>query len=136
MITRFVDWRARLQAYLEGGARREFAFGTHDCALFAADALAAMTGVDLGERYRGRYSTMQGGLRLMVRDGFADHVALFRAHLPSGPVARALPGDLAVIETPDGLSLGVVQGAMIYCLQPSGVLGLVPLSDAIEVLTV
>ena len=136
MAQRFSDWQTRLQAYLGCIAREPLAYGQHDCALFAADAVRAMTGVDFAAPYRGKYATLAGGLRLLARAGFADHVALARAHLTPVAVALAMPGDLAVFDTEAGLALGVVQGAAVYVLHVDGVLGLVALTNATEVLSV
>ena len=135
-MPRYADWQTRLHEYLAGVARAPLAYGQHDCALFAADAICAMTGVDLAATYRGRYDSLAGGLQLLARDGFADHVALARSHLAVGAVATAMPGDVAVFETDLGSALGVVQGASVYVLHSGGMLGLVPLTDAIEVLVV
>ena len=135
-MQRYADWQARLHVYLASVARAPLAYGQHDCALFAADAICAMTGLDLAARYRGRYDSLAGGLQLLVGDGFADHVALARAQLAQGAIAMAMPGDVAVFETDQGSALGVVQGASVYVLHPGGMLGLVPLTDAIEVFVV
>jgi hypothetical protein len=116
-----------LTAYVARVARLRFQWGQHDCAIFAAGAVEALTGRDLAAPYRGRYSTMRGGLRVIRRDGFADHAAYFAAHLPEK--TRPTPGDLAVIPTPDGPAMGVVQGAHVYVLSPEG-LRLVPLAAA------
>lgn len=135
-IARYPDWRARLTAYLAAGAREPFAYGRHDCALFAAGAVAAMTGIDLAAPFRGRYRSLRGGLRVMRAAGYADHVALAAAHLPACDPARALPGDLAVFDTPDGRALGVVQGPGVYVLGPSGALSIMPRTAASGALTV
>lgn len=126
------DWRLALMRFLDDAARMPMAFGTHDCALFAAEAVRIMTGTDLAARYRGRYSDLREGLRLLKADGFADHVALARAKLPAIPVADAMPGDLAVIAADPLPALGVVQGAAVYVLAVQGGLGLVPLTEAVE----
>lgn len=128
-MKRHNDWRTRLIAYMHDTVRRPFEEGVHDCALFAAGAVEAMTGEDYAAPYRGRYSTTLGGLRILRKDGFEDHVALAASHCEEIPPAFACPGDLAVIPTDDGPSLGVVQGERVYCLLPNG-LGLEPLSSA------
>ncbi|MDA3888699.1 MAG: hypothetical protein PF443_07845 [Allgaiera sp.] len=128
-MKRFTDWQSRLISYLHDVLRRPFQEGMHDCALFAAGAVEAMTGEDYAAPYRGRYTTTLGGLRILRKDGYDDHVALAAAHLAEVPGAFAQPGDLAVIPTDDGPSLGVVQGDRVYCLLPIG-LGLEPLSSA------
>lgn len=135
-LMRAPDWRIALMQYLADAARAPLRFGTHDCAIFAAGAVKAMTGHDFAAAYRGRYDSLAKGLRLLARDGFADHVALARASLPSVPVATALPGDLAVVPSDPVAALGVVQGASIYVLAPTGGLGLVALTEAGEVFRV
>lgn len=137
-IQRQSGWQMRLCQYLSTSARTQFQDGQHDCALFAAGAVAAMTGVDLAEGWRGRYSTIRGGMRVLRKAGYEDHVALAAAHLrertrQAGDAAQ--PGDLAVIPTDDGPALGVVQGVQVYVLRRDG-LGLVPLSAAIRIFEV
>jgi hypothetical protein len=120
-------WQGRLVAYLDTAGRRAFVEGQHDCALFAAGAVAAMTGVDYAADYRGRYSTTRGGLRVLRRAGFADHVALAASHFAE--TAAPVPGDLAVIPSGDGPALGVVQGEHVYLLSPGG-MSLAPIAAA------
>lgn len=120
-------WQIRLAAYLNDCSRRPLEYGQHDCALFAAGAVQAMTGIDLAEGWRGRYTTLRGGLRVLRAQGYADQVALAAAHLPETVSPR--PGDLAVIDAPHGPALGVVQGAMVYVLGDP-ILSLVPVSAA------
>lgn len=135
-VERLDGWRLDLMQYLGEVARSEIKIGRHDCALFAAGAVQAMTGVDFAAPYRGRYKTLQGGLRILAQDGFGDHVDLARAHFTAVPVASGCPGDLAVIEAEPVRALGIIQGGGIYVLQFEGGLGLVPLTRAIEVLRV
>lgn len=134
-LTRLPDWRIRLIAYLEECARTQFEDGQHDCALFLAGGVAAMTGRDYATEYRGAYSTTTAGLKLLRKRGFKDHVALARHHLPAKPVAFAHEGDGAVVPGDAMDALGIVQGAMIYVLRVEG-LGAVPLTDAQLVLRV
>ncbi|WP_370267409.1 hypothetical protein [Nioella sp.] len=129
-------WQNRLVAFLAAAGRERFVPGQHDCALFASGALAAMTGVDLAAPYRGRYTTERGGIRILRKDGYRDHVALAAAHLRArADGERALPGDLAVIATENGPALGVVQGASVYVLGPDR-LALMPLTSATTVFEV
>ena len=120
-------WQIRLAAYLNTCAPRPLEYGQHDCAIFAAGAVQAMTGLDLAEGWRGRYSTLRGGLRVLRAQGYADQVALAAAHLPE--IGTPRPGDLAVIETPHGPAIGVVQGAMVYVTGEDR-LSLVPVGTA------
>lgn len=119
-MRRHPDWRGRLVAYLGACAGRPFEWGRHDCALFAAGCIEAMTGEDHGGAFRGRYRSFKGGLKALRKAGHADHVAMVASLLDEVPVAYAQAGDLAMIETPEGAALGVVQGHRIYVLRPEG----------------
>jgi hypothetical protein len=118
-----------LVAYLAQVGRTPFKPGLNDCALFLAGGVEAMTGVDHASDYRGRYTTIRGGVRILRRDGFEDHIALAEHHLTRKPIAFAQAGDGAVIPTETGHGLGIVQGANIYVLNESG-LAIVPLTSA------
>lgn len=118
---RLPDWRPRLSTYLTATGARSFRPGSHDCALFVAGAVEAMTGVDVAAQWRGTYRSLDEGRVVLGRAGFADHVALVAAHLPEVHPAQANVGDLAALPGADGSpALGVVQGASVYVLQPSG----------------
>lgn len=129
MVERRKDWRPRLAAYLGEVARLRFRPGEHDCALFAAGAVEAMTGTDLAAGWRRTYRTLEDGLALLAQEGHGDHVALAAAHLEEVAPIRAQVGDVAAVREGAALALGIVQGPSIYVLRPSG-LGLVPLTDA------
>jgi hypothetical protein len=128
---RRADWMRRLASWLAEATTRQWAYGRHDCALFAAGAVEAMTGADLAAGWRGRYRTLRGGLRVLRQAGFADHVALAESLLPAVHPAQLMPGDLAVLQGPAGRVLGVVQGQSVYVLEGGGRVALRPLSDCI-----
>lgn len=134
-LVRLPDWRERLVRYLADVSRVPFKDGVHDCALFLAGGVHAMTDVDYAAPYRGRYTTLRGGIRILRKDGFRDHLALARACLREKPVAFANEGDGACLETEQGPALGIVQGEQVYVLSPSG-LGLVALTSIICALEV
>lgn len=132
VLKRYPDWASRLARYLAMVARAPFAPGTLDCAIFAAGAIEAQTGVDLAEGWRGRYTTLEDGLDALTAAGFEDHLALARAHLEEIAPAAAEPGDIAACLLGRNLpSFGVVQGEHIYVLvEDLGGLALVPRSTA------
>ncbi|MEL7098295.1 MAG: hypothetical protein AAGM84_05645 [Pseudomonadota bacterium] len=128
-MTRFPDWQNRLVHFLKGTAKEPFEEGQRDCALFLADGVRVMTGTDYAEPFRGRYTTTRGGLRVLRRAGYNDHVELARAHLREVPVAFLKPGDGAVVAEDGQEALGIVQGAWIYLRGPKGLIP-APLSRA------
>ena len=66
---RLADWEARLGGLLDAAHDRPFALGEWDCALFGGAVVEALTGVDIGAPYRGRYSTVRGYKRALTAQG-------------------------------------------------------------------
>jgi len=97
-----------------------FAWGTNDCALFAADAIQAFTDVDIAKDFRGKYSTEAGafalirsvtgkGADLATAVGDAAEYCAVKAGLVEWPNPKfAQRGDLIVIEESGRLIAGIV----------------------------
>lgn len=68
-ISRFSDWEDRLRTYLDRVEEEPFQWGTHDCALFAADCVKAMTGADVVADFRGKYDTRLGAAEALREYG-------------------------------------------------------------------
>lgn len=131
-MKRLSFWRAALGAYINEVKGHPFEWGVFDCALFAAGAVTAMTGVDFATDYRGSYSTLKGGLRLLKARGFETHADLAAAHLTEIHPSHAQVGDIAAVSVDDAglFALGVVQGARVIFLKPEGGLGTMDLLGA------
>ena len=130
-LLRRVDWPERLAAAVAEARDRPFVWGRHDCVLFAADCVAAMTGVDLAAGVRGRYRTPGGAARHLARDwrvGSAEGLAT-RLLGPAGPARHARRGDVVAVPTKLGPALGVCLGARAAFVSREG-LAFVPLAAA------
>jgi hypothetical protein len=121
-LIRRKDWRSRLTAAVDGFRGVPFAWdGIHDCGMFFAAGVEAVTGVDIAAPLRGRYWSKSGAFRALRDLGFEDHVAYVASILPElGNPAMARAGDGVVIETEDGPALAIVTGATIACYGPAG----------------
>ena len=93
-MTRRPDWAERLAATIEAAHGRAVEPSRHDCGLFVADCILAMTGVDVAADWRGRYGAFSQGLALA---GVRSVVGLPRkaGFAPVNP-ALAHRGDVAV----------------------------------------
>lgn len=132
-MTRLSFWRPALAEYVNGCMSKPFAWGEHDCALFAAGAVLAMTGEDMAAPYRGHYKTLRGGLGLLKRKGFANHAELAASVFEEIHPSHAAVGDIAAIKIEDsGLyALGLVNGPRIFVCRPDSLgLGTVDLLSA------
>ena len=120
-VRRSVSWLNDLAAYIESVRRTKPQPGKLDCALFCADAVRALTGTDLAAEFRGRYSTFEGGHRLLRREGWLDVTDFLQAHFEAIHISQAQVGDIALVPlTNNGMALGVVQGAHIFILGETG----------------
>ena len=112
---RFPDWPERLTAFVEAHRRTPFAWGAHDCALFSAAAVEAITGSDPLAAWRGAYATeaeaeaILGGVTMQA---FLD--GLYRAWgaRPIGP-KLAGRGDVVVLDVGDMPTCGVHLGGSV-----------------------
>lgn len=121
-LRRLPDWQPRLAQLISKRMQHPLAWGLHDCAMFAADAVQAVTGVDLAEDLRGTYSTAEGAEATLQQHGGLVGLCVQRL----GPVVRASmaqPGDIGLAQVGDKRGLVVCGGAHFLgvgalCLQP------------------
>jgi hypothetical protein len=66
-IQRLSDWPERLADFIESRRHAAFEWGRNDCVTFAADALQAMTGVDVLAQLRGQWSEQDQALAIASR---------------------------------------------------------------------
>jgi hypothetical protein len=137
LIARLPDWQSALSAYILSRAQTPFRYGQLDCGLFVADAIQAMTGVDVAAPLRGRYTNRKQAFEaIKALCGSASMEALANylssEHgLPQVRVLLAQRGDPVVLRTGQRSSLGIVDLVPGYLLTPyrDGLLRL-PLSCA------
>lgn len=125
---RLIDWRARLIQYVVETASEPFEPGKNDCAMAAARAVEAMTGVDYSKEF-GSYSDLKSGIKQLRAKGYRNHVDLVAKLFEEIPVAFAGVGDIVVLDTELGEALGIVQGEYVYVTGKDG-RALVSLLDA------
>lgn len=107
---RLRDWQQRLAELMMQRRVALFQWGVHDCCLFAADAVLAVTGHDLAADLRGTYTSADEAARLLRRLGGVQGVAINRAG-PVVPVAMAQAGDIGLcVQDPARPALAVYGG--------------------------
>ena len=99
MVDRITDWPTALAAFFTDRGAMPFAWGTNDCALFAADAVLAITGHDFAAAANRKYRTARGAAGALKRLGVGDvgelaEKALGLLGAPMVPVAYARRGDV------------------------------------------
>lgn len=114
MIQRHPKWQSRLAKFLYEHEHCTFRYGTLDCCLFVADAIQAMTDVDIADVYRGKYSSRDTAMALVKEiDGKASvQACAYGRALAYGmkevPVNFAQRGDMILVTRARDYSLGIV----------------------------
>jgi len=106
------DWPLRLLAWLDGVLTRPFVYGEYDCALAAADAVAAMTGVDYSVEFRGAYFSKRNAAKLLAGRGGLGELVTQALGPPLDSPKLAQRGDVVLVDSGgEGPALAVVMGA-------------------------
>lgn len=119
-------WENSLADAVEAARNRAFAWGEHDCCLFAANCALAITGTDFAAHFRGRYDSAAGAYRALLEfagGGIEETVTKLLGDPISPRYARR--GDVVMTDValPDGSiapALGVCIGAEVMFAGPNG----------------
>lgn len=120
---RLSDYRSRVFEVINKHERQPFRYGVNDCALFGADIVEAITGVDPAAQWRGKYRSAAGGLRLMKDAGYKNQAEWLEKHGERVETPFAQFGDIAVLKASTdiaGNALGVVGGGFIIGMSKNG----------------
>ena len=99
--TKLPDWEQRLHAFIDGRKTSPFAWGSNDCCLWAADAVLAMTGIDIADKFRGKYDSEASCMAMLKSLGYSDIETMIRKELTSWQLTPVQPtfahrGDLVM----------------------------------------
>jgi hypothetical protein len=119
---RIVGWAEAMYAAIDAASQKDFAWGSHDCCMFAADILLAMTGVDYAGPVRG-YTTQEEAQAII--DGYGGMEAMVTALIgvdsmdAKGKNVRR--GDLVLMTKELGDTLGVCIGVNSVFVDQRGI---------------
>jgi hypothetical protein len=103
-------WEQALAAVTTAAMAKPHAWGSHDCALFAADCVAVVIGEDFAADLRGTYDTENGARRVLVSLGCHNVGDLASRYLPEIDPTEAQRGDVVMIKGELGPFLAIVDG--------------------------
>lgn len=114
MLKRVSDWDKRLAEFIQSRRNMPHTPGQQDCAMFACDAVLAITGTDIASEIRGKYTTeaeaqaliqsLTGGLGI---PSYIEHLTE-TYEIPECPIKRARRGDIVTVTLPKSSTFGVV----------------------------
>jgi hypothetical protein len=112
-MTRHEDWEQRLNGCIAEAKTRSFAWGTHDCCTFVCEVIQALTGRDVYEKFREKYSDRASMVAAIREYGslaqLAEQVAK-EYELEEVPVKLAGRGDVVLVNEGKYDSLAIVEG--------------------------
>jgi hypothetical protein len=139
-LKRSQTWLTReLDTYLRESQTKPFAWGSNDCCLFAANGIQAMTGVDIADDFRGKYTDQAAAFALIKAVTGGTTVADAAAHCAVkhglvewvGKTGKPLPlmakrGDLVVVTNAGQLIAGIVDlsGRYVAAMSETGIVRL------------
>lgn len=121
---RHQNWVIIIAKEIQERRNHEFIWGESDCCLTIADIVLAYTGFDMAAEYRGKYKTAIGAARALKRYGKGDIASTAASIYPEISPAEAGRGDLAVVTTEAGDSLGLVFNTRVWAMTTSGLVDL------------
>lgn len=104
------EWRERFDTLIiRERMCRPFEWGAHDCCLFAADAVCAITGVDPASDLRGSYCDARGAIEALQGIGGIDSAGA-RVGVECPPLCARV-GDIGLVHDGARSALAVCVGA-------------------------
>lgn len=89
-------WEQRLVGLIEKSRERPYAYGRHDCLLWPAAAVKAVTGKDHGRGHRGKYRSAASASRYLRSLGFDSPEQFLDSLFDEKPIGFAQRGDLVL----------------------------------------
>lgn len=128
-LMRHQDWPLRLSRMVAESRTIPFAWGTHDCCLFAANVVQELTGIDHAADLRGKYASALEATRILKARGGVRGAATAAFGAEINP-KLAQRGDVVLVNGDHGESLAICLGT--HCAAPaeSG-LATLPMSQAV-----
>ena len=120
-LKRLSDWEDRLAGLIALRIDQPFAWGANDCALFAADCIKAMTGVDPAVSVRGQWSSQGEAVRVIAKQGGLGQF-VSRLGLAEVPPLFAQRGDLVLHRRDGSDALAICLGSNLAGPSESGLL--------------
>ena len=120
-------WQERLQALIQSRMHTPFAWGSHDCCMWAADAVQAQTGIDPASQWRGAYNAASGAVQQLAELGGLAAVGALAG--PSILPLQASVGDVGLVHDGERDILAVCAGD-VWLLAGNQGLAALPLDAA------
>lgn len=110
-MTRRPDWTVALWDTVDAWSSEPFQWGVHDCCLFAARCIDAMTDTDYAVSLRDCYDDKESAQAFIAYHGSIQ--SAIGSFLGDMVDARPRRGDIAIVDTASGDGVGVCVGPTV-----------------------
>ena len=122
-MKRTQDWQIRFEAFIAERRARPFAWGSNDCAIFAADAVMAITGCDPAPAGLRAHRTEKQALRALQRHGGLIGIATAALGQPT-PASQAAAVDVVLSKSGKRDMLSICNGSTVFAPSAAGLVSL------------
>lgn len=125
------NWPTILAKAISANQNTPFVWGKKDCCLTVADIVEEFTGEDLASEFRGKYSTAIGASKALKKYGNGSLPETLDAKFNKIEPEELCRGDLALVQTSAGESLGIVFSQTVWAMSLDGLTD-VPMSQVTQ----
>ncbi|AVJ51776.1 hypothetical protein Vid5_gp21 [Pantoea phage vB_PagS_Vid5] len=113
------NWQTDFLKMVGEKATEPFAWGSNDCAMFAADAVLLICGTDFAKEFRGKYKTEVGAKRSIAKQG--GMIEVLNGKLEAIHPNFAQRGDVVLFDGELGATLGIYWNGGVFAAGPDGI---------------
>lgn len=121
--TRLPDWPTRMEAFMAQRHSAPFAWGSNDCAIFAADCVQAITGQDPAPAGLRKHRTAKQAYRAIARYGGMQTIASAALGPHIAPLLAGV-GDVVLVPVGKRTAFGICNGATALVPSAGGLVAL------------
>jgi hypothetical protein len=110
MIKRYDDWQLRFEKAVAENMNKPFEWGSHDCVLWGANAVLAITGYDAADGFRGTYDSALGAAKVLKELGGMEKLTTDKLGVEPVAAGYANVGDILLVNLEGQLTMAVCNG--------------------------
>lgn len=114
-MKRLNNWQSRFATLVSDRRNAPFVWGSHDCCLWAADAVQSITGRDFAKPFRGTYDSALTALQVLDEHGGVEAIATKALGEPC-EIGQLAVGDVVCVLNTGRKSLAVWQGQFVLAV--------------------
>lgn len=114
------NWPTIVAKSITANLDTPFVWGEKDCCLTVADILKEFTDEDFASEFRGRYKTALGSVKALKKYGKGSLAKTLDAKFELISPEELCRGDIALVKTSAGESLGIVFSQSVWAMSMDG----------------